>query len=103
MSKLVRRALVVVAAGMVAFGGVSFASSSIAYADTPEHRKCAAAHAKGGPKVCNPKPIGPRERECYREGAIGAIPGVVTGNGPAAGLGAIAGCIAGATSPGLDD
>jgi hypothetical protein len=88
---------------MVAFGGVSYSSPSSAYADTPKHQRCGAAHAKGGPKTCNPKPMGPRERECYREGVIGAIPGLVTGNGPATGLGAIAGCIAGATSPGLDD
>jgi hypothetical protein len=85
---------------MVAFGGVSFAAPSNAYAEPPQHQRCGAAHAKGGPEVCDPKPISPRERECYRAGAIGAIPGIVTQNPLGAGAGAIAGCISGATAPG---
>jgi outer membrane lipoprotein SlyB len=103
MSRMVRRALVVAATGMVVFGGVSFTSPSNAYADTPEHRRCAAAIAKGGPKTCKPAPMSDRERECYRAGAIGAIPGIVTQNPLGAGAGAIAGCISGATAPGAGD
>jgi hypothetical protein len=103
MSRMIRRALVVAAAGMVAFGGVSFTSPSNAYADTPEHRRCAAAIAKGGPKTCKPTPMSDRERECYRAGAIGTISGIVTRNPLGAAAGAVAGCLSGSTSPGVDD
>jgi hypothetical protein len=102
LSRLVRRTFVTATAALIAFGGLSIAAPTIALAKEPPSQGCATANAKGGPRTCEGNgaaPVHPREKECYRGGAIGMIPGAITGNPGGMAGGAIAGCVSAVTAP----
>lgn len=96
MHNPVRHALVITISAVVAFGGVAVAAPSVGLAAVPPG--CETAWAKGGTECVNGAAPFPGEFDCYKNAGWGALPGLLTGSGPAALAGAAVACAKGASS-----